>query len=60
MKNKFKIKESEGGERLDKFLAAKMRELSRSKIQKLIKESLVIVNGKEESAHYLLRAGDLI
>jgi 23S rRNA pseudouridine1911/1915/1917 synthase len=60
MKNKFKIKESEAGERLDKFLAANINKLSRSKIQKLIKENMVRVNGEKENAHYLLGSGDLI
>lgn len=45
--------------RIDKFLANKL-ELSRSKIQKLLKEGKILVNGKSTSANYVLKLKDEI
>ena len=45
--------------RLDSYLA-EILELSRSKIQKLIKEDLVTVNGKTVSANYIVKEKDEI
>ena len=45
--------------RIDSYLAQKL-ELSRSKIQKLIKEDLVIVNDKTVNANYLVKQNDKI
>lgn len=54
-----KIKQSEENQRLDIFLADKLN-LSRSKVQKMIKESEILVNDKKSKAHYLLKEGDEI
>ena len=45
--------------RIDSYLAQKL-ELSRSKIQKLIKEDLVTVNDKKVNANYLVKQNDKI
>ena len=45
--------------RIDSYLAQKL-ELSRSKIQKLIKEDLVTVNDKTVNANYLVKQNDKI
>ncbi len=45
--------------RIDSFLAEKL-ELSRSKVQKLVKEGLVTVNGKIVSSSYQVKLGDSI
>lgn len=45
--------------RLDVYLALKL-DLSRSKIQKLIKEKLVVVNNKNVTANYLIKENDVI
>ena len=47
-------------ERIDKFLADKMPETSRSYIQKIIKDSLVTVNGKNVKSNYKVSAGDQV
>ena len=46
------------GERIDKFLSCRLEELSRSYIQKLIKEEHVLVNGKPVKANYKLGTKD--
>lgn len=48
------------GKRLDEALFLLGAGLSRSKCQKLIKGGDCLVNGKEESAHYLVQDGDSI
>lgn len=47
-------------ERLDKFLAKELADLSRSQIQKLIKSGLVLVNGQKAAVHKFLKKGDEI
>lgn len=46
--------------RLDQYLSIVYPKLSRSFIQKLIKEGLVLVNGDTEKQRYLIREGDII
>lgn len=50
--------EDEENMRVDKFLSEEMSELSRSYIQKLIKEGNVFANGKQVKANYKLSAGE--
>ena len=50
--------EEETTSRLDTYLAEKL-ELSRSKIQKLIKEDLVTVNGKNVNGSYQVKLNDM-
>ncbi len=47
-------------QRLDKFLANELTDLSRTKIQKLIKEGLITVNDEKTTVHHWLRLGDRI
>lgn len=49
----------EYGIRLDSFLASKL-DISRSKVQKLIKDGLVLVNGNSSTVKYLVKVGDKI
>lgn len=51
----------DGGKiRLDKFLTGELPDLSRSQIQKLIKDGLVLVNTQEAVVHRFLKTGDQI
>nr|WP_317448248.1 RluA family pseudouridine synthase [uncultured Sellimonas sp.] len=60
MENKVLQVEEFVGERIDKFLSCRLEEVSRSYIQKLIKEGHVSVNGKPVKANYKLGADDEI
>lgn len=53
------ITENQAGERIDRFLADS-QDLTRSFLQKILKEGDVIVNGKSVKANYKLRKGDRI
>ena len=54
------VTEEEIDNRLDVYLAEQYEDLSRSYIQKLIKENCIKVNGKIEKAKYLVKLGDKI
>lgn len=57
---KFKITIKQSGCRLDKFLSDSLEDISRSKIQKLIKQGNIMVNKEIASAHYSLKEDDLV
>lgn len=48
------------GERLDAFLAARASDLSRARIQQLIRAGDVRVNGRTEKSSYRVQAGDVL
>jgi len=52
--------EEPGRQRLDAFLAAELRDLSRSAIQRLIRQGQVTVSGEVRPASYRVRQGDEI
>lgn len=56
----FIVIEEEEGDRLDIYLSAQLGDMSRSYIQKLIKDKKVTVNGKIEKAKYLVKEDDKI
>lgn len=52
--------ETNSGDRLDAFLAAKLAELSRSRIQTLIREQYILVNGNPAKPRDGVKVGDHI
>src|SRR5262245_10347374 len=48
------------GDRLDKMLTARLETLSRTRVQGLIKEGAVLVDGKPGKASYRLEGGETI
>ncbi len=54
------VGEAEGGERLDKFVAARLPELSRSFAQQLIEEGQIRVDGRARKANYHVRQGEKV
>jgi 23S rRNA pseudouridine1911/1915/1917 synthase len=59
-RREFIVTAEEARTRLDRFLAQSARELSRSRIQALIREGFVTVNGDAPRARDSVRAGDRI
>jgi len=60
MQKIIRVGEENQKERLDKFLSAQFPDLSRSYIQKTIKENKVLVNNKKVPVHYFLKVNDKI
>lgn len=56
----FEVTEEQEGERLDKFLSMIYPDSSRSFFQKLIKDSVVLVNEKPEKASYRMNFEDVV
>lgn len=56
----FSVAEEEAGERLDSFLAARISNWSRARLQRLIEDSDVLVNGHSTKSSYKTRTGDEI
>ena len=56
----FEVSFEQEGERLDKYLALIYEKQSRSFFQKIIKENLVLVNGKVQKANYRISAEDTV
>lgn len=54
------IAPGQGNQRIDKAIFLEKQGLSRSRLQKLLKEGLVLVNGKPIKPSYRLRDGDLV
>ncbi|MBI1799913.1 MAG: RluA family pseudouridine synthase [Candidatus Eisenbacteria bacterium] len=54
------VKTTHAGERLDRFLASAQADLSRSRIQSLIREGRVAVNGEPARASTRLKTGDRV
>ncbi len=60
MENIVRVTAHEGGERVDRYLAQQVPSLSRSRIQQMIAEGLVTVNGLQVKSSQRLSAGDEI
>lgn len=53
----FEIPNSANGQRLDRWVSENNTDLSRAKIQKLIKRGRVLVNGKRPKSSFILKTG---
>ena len=60
MKQEIYVGPQEGGLRIDKYLAETAGQLSRSYIQKLLKEGRILVNGKPVKASYVVEEEDIL
>ena len=58
--HKLAVAESDVGNRLDRYLATQLPELSRTRIQELIEAGLVLVDGKPSKGAHRLREGEKI
>ena len=58
--NEYIAGEEDAGNRIDSFLAEKLPLLSRSYIQKQIKECNILVNGSQTKAGYKICASDIV
>ena len=56
----YQIGIEDGDERIDKWISNSLQNLSRSYIQKLMKDNMVFVNGKPQKASYRLKVDDEI
>ncbi len=56
----FLVPEEDEGDRLDVYLSKELGDMSRSYIQKIIKDKKVSVNGKIEKAKYLVKEDDKV
>jgi len=54
------LRVEEGGERVDRFVAEHVPELSRAQVQRLLEEGTVTVDGVVPKASYRVRPGDVI
>ena len=54
------VDEEFSNERLDLFVCANFEEFSRSKIQKFIKENIILLNGKKAKVATILKEGDIV
>jgi len=60
MYKEIQVEEVGAKKRLDKFLALEFPEFSRSHLQKLNEDGLILVNDKKVPSHYFLKTGDCI
>ena len=62
MTEEFKVEYTPGEEllRIDRFLGSRLEQVSRSYLQKLVKEGAVLVNGKPVKSSYKVENGDWI
>jgi 23S rRNA pseudouridine1911/1915/1917 synthase len=60
MDKKLQLTVSEGGERVDKYVAGEVTSISRSQVQDLIARGLITVNGAEVKPSQRLKEGDSV
>ncbi|MBE7721761.1 RluA family pseudouridine synthase [Lacrimispora indolis] len=60
MKQEFVVAQEEAGVRIDRYLSDRCQDISRSYLQKLLKEESVLVKEKPVKSNYKVNTGDLI
>ncbi len=60
LRTEFTVGEEDEGTRIDRFLAGKLPDFSRSYMQKLLKEERVLAEGRPAKANYRLRSGERV
>ncbi len=60
MEQVIELRVDQGGTRLDKYIAQRVPDLSRSRVQRLLDEDLVTINGRVPKASYEVESGDLV
>ncbi|MFT4007531.1 MAG: RluA family pseudouridine synthase, partial [Lacrimispora sp.] len=60
MIRQFSVSEEDAGIRIDRYLSDQYQEVSRSYLQKLLKDEAVLVGGKPVKSNYKVNAGDNI
>lgn len=56
----FQVEKENAGIRIDKYLSDNMKDISRSYLQKLLKEKSITVNEKEIKTNYKIQEGDMV
>ena len=56
----YSVKADVAGERVDKYLSEYLEDLTRNRIQKLMDDKMITVNGKEVKSNYKLKMDDEI
>ncbi len=60
MNREYELTVEASGQRLDKYLAEEIADLSRSRIKELVQAGEILVNGKKSKVSYKVQKGDLI
>ncbi|MDA3801950.1 RluA family pseudouridine synthase [Lactobacillus delbrueckii] len=60
MNREYELTAEESGQRLDKYLAGEITDLSRSRIKELVQAGEILVNGKKSKVSYKVQKDDLI
>lgn len=56
----FQVEKENTGIRIDKYLSDNMEDISRSYLQKLLKDKSITVNNKAIKANYKVQEGDMV
>lgn len=59
-KTVLRVEEIEGKNRIDAYISEKIENFTRNKVQRLIEEKKITVNGKDIKASYKIQVGDII
>ena len=52
------VQPDEAGQRLDRYLVSMLQDISRTTVQQLISDGMVLINGQPSKPGYALRSGD--